>query len=91
MAAGDVRDRSVGSGEDWILLPAGTYNLGDGSCGAGVPKRMPRLVIADAAGDWSMCKNANGVDRPLPGRYQSYAHTAFVSEITATAAIVVVW
>lgn len=85
------KDYSQDIGSDWVSLAAGTYNLADGSCAAGVPLRAARRIYAAAAGTWSMLKNANGVDRPLGAVALGYTHDAHTQQITTDAAIRVYW
>jgi hypothetical protein len=50
-----------------------------------------RLVVPLAAGDFTVCKDAAGVDRPVTGLPVGYQHLANVSAVNATVAFIAYW
>ncbi len=50
-----------------------------------------RLVVPLAAGDFTLCKDQNNVDRPITGLPAGYQHLASVSSVTSTVAFIAYW
>ena len=55
------------------------------------PQRAARRIVAMAAGNWTLLKDAEGVDSPPGAVFQGYMHDAHTTAITSTGAIMVVW
>jgi hypothetical protein len=47
-----------------------------------------RLVVPLADGDFTVCKDYNGVDRPITGLKAGYQHLANVSAVNSTVAFI---
>jgi hypothetical protein len=58
---------------------------------SGKPARCARRIVALAAGNWTLLKNAQGVDAPPGAVPQNFVHDADTSVITSSAAIMVYW
>lgn len=50
-----------------------------------------RQIVILAEGDFTSCKDYNGVDRPLTGLPAGYRHLANVSAVNSTQAFIAYW
>jgi len=81
--------RSERVGEDFHY--AATATALDLTAISGKPARYPRRIVAMAAGNWTLLKNAQGVDSPPGAVFAGFVHDADTSVITSSAAIMVYW
>jgi hypothetical protein len=58
---------------------------------SGKPTRCARRIVALAAGNWTLLKNAQGVDAPPGAVFEGFTHDADTSVITSDAPIMVYW